>query len=89
MRRHVCVKCEVQMRCEKNGVVVAEMYMDNKEIYRLWNADKYKCPICWAEVVVGFAEHPHMHAVDGDCKVELARSRERGAEVVYDKEVKG
>ena len=52
--RPVCVKCEVEMRPEKNDVGVLDMADFGP--YKLWSADKYKCPKCGYEIVVGFGD---------------------------------
>ena len=41
----------------KSGVIVEES-MGNHRPYRLWSADKYRCPVCLKSVVVGFAPKP-------------------------------
>jgi len=56
----VCVKCQVEMKPEKNGVGVLDITAFGP--YKIWVADKWKCPKCGYEVIVGFgikaiAEH--------------------------------
>jgi len=58
--RPVCVKCQVEMTPEKNGVGLLDMASFGP--YQLWDADLWKCPACDYEIVVGFganaiAEH--------------------------------
>lgn len=51
--RPICVPCRVEMRCEKNGVLVNDPqvgYLDAT----YWHGDKYKCPACGHEIVTGF-----------------------------------
>src|ERR1039458_5610600 len=60
IHRPVCVKCHTEMRCEKNGVGVLDM-SSNEQPYQLWEADKFKCPGCGFEVVVGFAQRATEH----------------------------
>jgi ribosomal protein S27E len=43
----VCAKCSKEMTCAKNGVIV-----DNGTVQ--WRGDKFKCPVCGAEVVASF-----------------------------------
>jgi len=62
--RPVCVKCGVEMRPERNGVGILDMA--DYGPYQIWDADKYKCPECGYEIVVGFgcnaiAEHYQGH----------------------------
>ena len=56
--RPVCVKCNCELRPEKNGVGVLDMYRpldsDKEEPYELYDADLWKCPQCGLEVVGGF-----------------------------------
>lgn len=52
----VCVKCEIQFEREKNGVEAKEMRDKEKTSeYRIWSADKWKCPGCGTEILSGFA----------------------------------
>jgi len=58
--RPVCVECRVEMRPETNGIGVLDMA--NFGPYKIWHADKWKCPKCGYEIVMGFgsmavAEH--------------------------------
>jgi len=52
----VCVKCKREMRPETNGVGVLDMA--NFGPCQVWDADKWKCPVCGIEIVVGFAQGP-------------------------------
>ena len=54
---YVCVPCGVFMKCEQNGVTVEEL-MEDGSPYKLWDADKYRCPSCGYEVVSGFGRSP-------------------------------
>jgi hypothetical protein len=45
------------MQCVKNSVTVEEL-MDDGAPYKLWDADRYACPECGAEVITGFAAVP-------------------------------
>jgi len=58
--RPVCVKCQVELTPEKNGVGLLDMASFGP--YKIWEADLWKCPVCNYEIVVGFgrdaiAEH--------------------------------
>jgi len=48
--RPLCVKCQVSMECDKIGVKVK--YSN----YSAQQGDRYKCPICGTEIVVGFGQ---------------------------------
>jgi hypothetical protein len=54
------------MKVEKNGVVAMEMvdYLKQRP-YRIWRADKWKCPECGAEVLVGFGNSAAYPGSDG------------------------
>lgn len=49
--RSLCVKCQVEYRCEKNSVGV-------EDSGRLWDADLYKCPVCGHEIITSFGSQP-------------------------------
>lgn len=87
MPKMVCVKCEVEFKCEKNGVKVAEMFNKNQAVYKVWNADKWKCPMCGMEVVAGFANQPMMEHFEGDINKFLTEVKNRGGEIIHDKEL--
>ena len=56
----VCVDCQIEMRCIKNAIVMELMCSDRP--YRKFHADKWGCPNCSIEVVVGFAFKPSAEA---------------------------
>ena len=45
------------MQCDRNSVVVEET-TDRGTPYKLWSADRYKCPTCGHEIVSGFGRRP-------------------------------
>ena len=55
--RPVCVKCEVELYPEKNDIRVLDT-MPGGSPYKIWCADKWKCPICGIEIVTGFGLGP-------------------------------
>ena len=63
--RPVCVKCQVEMRPEKNGVGVLDMADFGS--YKIWDADKWKCPKCNHEIVVGFGQRAIAEHYEGEC----------------------
>ena len=87
MPKLVCVKCEVELKCEKNGVRVAEMFQQNTKIYKLWDTDMWKCPICGYLIIAGFAPYPFAEHYKDNCEEIVQRTLEKGGKVVYDKEV--
>lgn len=54
----ICVKCNRPMIKTFTGVLVAELYLQNTAIYKLWYADFYRCRLCRAEIIHDFAENP-------------------------------
>jgi len=49
--RPVCVKCRVQMRCARNSFPV---FYGGCDPTAYSSGDRYRCPGCGTEVVVGF-----------------------------------
>jgi len=49
--------CGRFMRVKKNSVTVEELTEDG-EPYKLWDADRWQCPGCGAEVIAGFGKGP-------------------------------
>lgn len=86
MPKSVCVTCEVELKPEHNGAIVAEMFQDNDRIYKLWEADLWKCPECGIEVVLGFASMPLMEHYEGDINAKLEEMKEKGCRIIYDNE---
>ena len=86
MPKLVCVKCEVGLKIEKNGVIVKEMFQNNTRIYKLWETDKWKCPVCGAEIISGFAQYPFAEHFNDDCEAIVSKAIASGKEVVSDKE---
>lgn len=54
----ICAECEVELKPEKNGVYIAEMFQKNTKVYRLWHGDLLKCPACDKKIVFNFATKP-------------------------------
>ena len=52
----ICVDCRVEMECKKNAFVVELMTTDKP--YQKFSSDKWACPNCSFEVVVGRALKP-------------------------------
>lgn len=72
MPRPICVKCEIELRCTKNSFLVRDPESGiAKPTY--WSGDKFTCPSCSIEVVVGFGAPmdsemgESMLSVDGKC----------------------
>ena len=69
--RPVCVACRVQMRCEKNqesaSITVDEMP------YQIWQGDRYQCPRCAAQIIVGWGHVPVWERHAGDPEAATRR----------------
>jgi len=69
MHKPVCVPCGLAMKPEQNGVLAVETKdKEKQEEYRIWEADKWKCPGCGHTVLHGFANtatYPHEKDYEG------------------------
>ena len=82
MKYPICVDCEVEVMPEEIGVVVAEMFLNNTKIYKLWNADLLKCPMCGRKIVDGFGAEPFaIHNVH-DCEKIVEQQKAKGIQVI-------
>lgn len=81
MPKMVCIKCELQLKPETNGVVVSELFMDDTQVYKVWEADLWKCPGCGMEVIAGFADNPIAEHFEQEkmvtawARIEVAKQR--------------
>lgn len=82
----VCVKCQVSMQPDINGVVVVEMSNNPPQPYRFWNADMWKCPRCGVQIVKGFCEEPVMEHFEDGFEEALEQAKQRARRVVYEYE---
>ena len=83
----VCVKCETEFVPDTNGAFLIEMFQKNKEIYKIWHGDIWKCPTCGAKVVAGLGQEPIMHHFQGDCWSMLKGLQDKKETIVFDKEL--
>lgn len=86
MPKRVCATCEIELKPELTGVIVAEMFKQDTEIYKLWMADLYKCPNCGSEIVLGFGAKPLMEHFEGDIDTKLNQLQLDGKRIIFDKE---
>ncbi len=57
--RPVCVRCQCELKPEKNGVGLLDMFdAPESKPYQLWDADLWKCPKCGIEIITGFGAGP-------------------------------
>lgn len=54
----ICVRCQIEMKSHKNGVIVVDYAYTPAKPIKLWMADEWACPKCLNCVVLGFAEEP-------------------------------
>ena len=66
MSKIICVKCEVEFRPEENGVHVHELMRADTAIYKIWDADLWKCPRCGILIVAGFGQKPFAEHFEED-----------------------
>lgn len=50
----ICCKCRVAMKCEQNDFIVRDPETQFPSTY--WAGDKFRCPVCGHEIVVGFGK---------------------------------
>jgi len=83
----VCEKCEIEFRPEKNGVHVHELMCQDTEIYKIWDADLWKCPGCGMLVVAGFGQKPLAeHFEEAQMRAVLDAELDQHTTVIYDRE---
>lgn len=85
MPKPICVKCQVEFKIEETGINIVEMFQKNKEIYKIWSADKWKCPLCYVEIVYGFGAMPLIQNGD-DTKAYLQELINKHATIIFDYE---
>jgi glycine cleavage system H lipoate-binding protein len=57
----VCVKCQIGMRVDLNGVAVIDTFQDPPKPYQLWSADQWICPVCGHKIINGFSNVSIQH----------------------------
>ena len=80
----VCVTCQVEFKSEQNGIWLAEMFLKNEKIYKLWHADLWKCPGCEKEIVAGLSNQPVSEHFQEDLEERVRLLKEKGERVIYD-----
>ena len=71
--RPVCVSCNVEMRVQKNGVVVLDHASYGE--YAITEADLWRWPKCKHDVVLGFAMFPYARHHEEHFKGLVAHAR--------------
>lgn len=90
MPKIICVKCEIEFRPEKNGIIVKELFQKNTQIYKIIYADLWECPICGNQIIAGFADNPlaeHYQKERMEKALEIVKTHEAKDEVFNWKEL--
>jgi len=68
--RPVCVKCGIEFKTKKNGVVAQEHTepQPTGTPYKIWNGDLWECPQCLTQIIVGWGDKPVSYHNDPDFK---------------------
>ena len=80
--RPVCVKCSIELRPKTNGVTVADYFMEDAKIYKLWEADLYQCPKCSLQIVVGFGQNAYAEHHTDNCDEKVWKTLQAGIPVI-------
>ena len=85
MPKLVCVTCHCELKPETSGTTVIETA--NFGVYKVWNADTWKCPGCGVEIVAGFAKLPlREDHFEADFPEWLERVKSTARRIEYDNE---
>jgi len=72
--KSVCAVCGLSLHVEESGITVFEMFQNDEKVYRIWQADKWKCRKCFIEIILGFGNQPlSEHFEDGFEKIKAER----------------
>lgn len=72
-RPPICAKCGREMKCEKNGVVIEDLFSGGKS-YKMTCGDLWKCPACGAEVIIS-SDKPFVEQYEKDYPKRSAKIR--------------
>ena len=77
----ICASCKVELRCLKNGHLLVTST-------GMFSSDRYGCPECGAEVILGVGREPVVSFTDPDYLFRLTSERSRvGVENVTETEL--
>ena len=62
----ICVLCVTEMVCAKNGISVAPAHAP----HHTRRGDKYRCPECGVEVIMGLSRQAYEEEKEADLLVE-------------------
>jgi hypothetical protein len=76
----ICVRCQVELRCQRNGVCLVEMTVHGPGA--VWMADIWHCPSCRLQVIPGtLGKEPLARGDREKVEAEIAGARSRGEQV--------
>lgn len=55
--RPVCVDCNVEMHCKRNGAIVRANFQ------HYYSGDMYRCPVCNKRIIAGFGGSFHSEKI--------------------------
>lgn len=63
--RPVCVKCGIEMKRIKSGVVALTQFQNPPQPYQAFMADLFECPDCQNQVLSGYGDKPCWQHFEG------------------------
>ena len=75
--RIICTDCGLEFKNMRSGVWIKEFFQKNKEVYRVWMADRLGCPECGRVVIARFADKPIAQHWDKDKMAAVLRECEK------------
>jgi hypothetical protein len=55
-----CVDCGIPFRCDRNGVLVIFRDAGDGRPYKVYDADRWRCPACGTLVLSGYGKEPRV-----------------------------
>jgi len=94
--RPVCIQCCIEMKPEKNDVLVVDHRMLTSEepepekqlLCEAWSADLWQCPKCGNSIVQGFGQKSLAYTEEG-IKQEIEIYKSMGSPVISNYEYRG
>ncbi len=85
-RKPTCVKCECDLNPQPDEVYCVETRGEERRPFRIWHADKWKCPKCGVEFISGYGFMPlavEDEAGDSEVVEYLEKLYEQNEKVVF------
>ena len=73
-RPPICTKCGRDLNCEKNGIVIEDLFCGGKS-YKMTHGDLWKCPVCGVEIICNVSDKPLAEHYEKDYPKHSARIR--------------